>query len=124
MAHAHGATGQPRSRRAFLGWLGLGGAALAAGCTPPAASAPTRAAPSAADAAPAATAAPPPAPLVVRLSTNSHTAGNWPDYVATQKGWWAANGLDADIMVAGTPVASVRALASGSTDISYTTADS
>jgi ABC-type nitrate/sulfonate/bicarbonate transport system substrate-binding protein len=54
----------------------------------------------------------------------SRTAGNWADYVATRKGWWAANGVDPDMIITGTTVVSVQSLASGSTEISYITADS
>src|SRR4051812_37798283 len=123
MVNDLGGRGMARSRREFLGWLGLGSAALAVGCAPTAVSAPARQATLAGVANDAPTAQPT-ALVPVRLSMNSHTAGNWPDYVATHKNWWAANGLDADMLVTGTTVASVQALASGSTDISYITADS
>ncbi|HLH27144.1 MAG TPA: ABC transporter substrate-binding protein, partial [Chloroflexota bacterium] len=124
----------PLTRRGFLGLLGLGGAAALAACAPAARPAPSGAAaasaPGGAAAASASTAAPPtaapsPAALIpVRYSITSRTAGNWQDYVAARKGWFAENGVDPDIVVTGTTVVSVQSLASGSTDISYITADS
>jgi ABC-type nitrate/sulfonate/bicarbonate transport system substrate-binding protein len=74
---------------------------------------------------PTAASAPTPARLTpVRYSMTSRTASNWQDYIALRKGWFAENGIDPDIVVTGTTVVSVQSLASGSTDVSYITADS
>src|SRR5262245_60396591 len=91
------------SRRRLLELMGLGGAAVLAGCAPaaqpaarghPSASAPAGAAP-----APSPS---PDAPIPIRFSMTSRTAGNWPDYVVAHKGWWAANGIDPDTLITGT----------------------
>src|SRR5262245_56406243 len=96
------------TRRGFLELLGLGGTAVLAGCaTPPAQS--TRSGPPTAS-------APTPARLTpVRYSMTSRTAGNWQDYIALRKGWFAENGIEPEIIVTGTTVISVQSLVSGST---------
>jgi ABC-type nitrate/sulfonate/bicarbonate transport system substrate-binding protein len=109
--------------------MGLGGAAVLAGCAPavPAASGQPSAAVSSAAAPPgvAPTTAPTPAALIpIRFSMTSRTAGNWPNYIMDRKGWGAANGIETDTLITGTTVVSVQSLASGSTDISYITGDS
>jgi NitT/TauT family transport system substrate-binding protein len=113
------------SRRRLLELLGLGGATVLAGCAPAVPSAvggqPRAAAPAGAAPAPSPS---PAAAIPIRFSMTSRTAGNWPDYVVSRKGWWAAHGIDPDTLITGTTVVSVQSLASGSTDVSYITGDS
>jgi ABC-type nitrate/sulfonate/bicarbonate transport system substrate-binding protein len=118
------------TRRRFLGLLGVGGTVALAGCVAPAqsasSSAPAASAPAAsAPLGSAPTPAPTPAQLTsVRYSITSRTAGNWQDYVAVRKGFFAEHGIEPEMIVTGTTVVSVQSLASGSTDVSYITADS
>ncbi len=55
------------------------------------------------------------------VGINSLTAIYWPTYVARAKGMFAARGLDADIVLVGSPVSGVQQLIGGSIDIAHPT---
>ena len=55
------------------------------------------------------------------IGINSMTAIYWPTYVARAKGFYAKNGIDADIILTGSPVKGVQQLISGSLDIAHPT---
>ena len=54
-------------------------------------------------------------PLVLVLT--GRTAGEWPVYIAGQVGFYAANGIKPDIVVAGSPAAGAEQLTAGSADV-------
>ena len=55
------------------------------------------------------------------IGINSMTAIYWPTYVARAKGFYARNGIDADVILTGSPVKGVQQLISGSLDIAHPT---
>jgi hypothetical protein len=57
----------------------------------------------------------------VIIGINSLTAIYWPTYVARAKGLYAKNGIEADIILTGSPVKGVQQLISGSLDIAHPT---
>jgi ABC-type nitrate/sulfonate/bicarbonate transport system substrate-binding protein len=57
----------------------------------------------------------------VTVGINSLTAIYWPTYVARAKGLYARHGLDADIVLVGSPVAGVQQLIGRSIDIAHPT---
>ncbi len=57
----------------------------------------------------------------VAIGINSMTAIYWPAYVARAKGMFSAAGLDADIILTGSPVSAVQQLVSKSIDIAHPT---
>ena len=57
----------------------------------------------------------------VTIGINSMTAIYWPTYVARAKGFYAKNGIDADIILTGSPVKGVQQLIGGSLDIAHPT---
>ena len=57
----------------------------------------------------------------VVVGVNSLTAIYWPTYVARAMGFFAKNGLDADIILTGSPVSAVQQIVSRSIDIGHPT---
>ena len=57
----------------------------------------------------------------VIIGINSLTAIYWPTYVARAKGLYAKNGIEADIILTGSPVKGVQQLIGGSLDIAHPT---
>jgi ABC-type nitrate/sulfonate/bicarbonate transport system substrate-binding protein len=57
----------------------------------------------------------------VTVGINSLTAIYWPTYVARAKGMYAKHGLDADILLVGSPVSGVQQLIGKSIDIAHPT---
>ena len=57
----------------------------------------------------------------VVVGINSMTAIYWPTYVARAKGLFTKNGLDADIILTGSPVSAVQQIVSRSIDIGHPT---
>ena len=57
----------------------------------------------------------------VTIGINSLTAIYWPTYVARAKGMFAAHGLDADVILVGSPVSGVQQLIGKSIDIAHPT---
>ena len=57
----------------------------------------------------------------VTIGINSMTAIYWPTYVARAKGFYAKNGIEADIVLTGSPVKGVQQLISNSLDIAHPT---
>ena len=57
----------------------------------------------------------------VTIGINSLTAIYWPTYVARAKGFYTKNGIDADIIMTGSPVKGVQQLIGGSLDIAHPT---
>jgi ABC-type nitrate/sulfonate/bicarbonate transport system substrate-binding protein len=55
------------------------------------------------------------------IGINSLTAIYWPTYVARDRGFFAANGIDADVVLDGSPVAGLQQLLAGSLDIAHPT---
>lgn len=99
-----------------LAVVGCAPAPSAAPAAPPAAAKPAAAAPAS---APPAAAAPPtsvPAPAAVKYSIAARTAPLWNIFTAVRKGFFAAEGIDAEVQVI--PIATASpALVSGSLDI-------
>jgi ABC-type nitrate/sulfonate/bicarbonate transport system substrate-binding protein len=57
----------------------------------------------------------------VVIGINSMTAIYWPTYIARAKGFYTGNGLDADIILTGSPVSAVQQIVSRSIDIGHPT---
>ena len=57
----------------------------------------------------------------VTIGINSMTAIYWPTYIARAKGFYTKNGIEADIVLTGSPVKGVQQLISGSLDIAHPT---
>jgi ABC-type nitrate/sulfonate/bicarbonate transport system substrate-binding protein len=57
----------------------------------------------------------------VIVGINSMTAIYWPTYIARAKGLFTKNGLDADVILTGSPVSAVQQLVSKSIDIGHPT---
>ena len=57
----------------------------------------------------------------VTIGINSLTAIYWPTYVARAKGFYTKNGIEADIIMTGSPVKGVQQLIGGSLDIAHPT---
>jgi ABC-type nitrate/sulfonate/bicarbonate transport system substrate-binding protein len=57
----------------------------------------------------------------VVVGINSMTAIYWPTYVARAKGLFARNGIDADVVLTGSPVSAVQQIVSRSIDIGHPT---
>jgi len=55
------------------------------------------------------------------IGINSLTAIYWPTYVARAKGMFAANGIEPDVVLDGSPVAGLQQLLAGSLDIAHPT---
>jgi NitT/TauT family transport system substrate-binding protein len=125
-----------RTRTALVGLLALGlGAACAPGAAPPgppntggerggAASAPKPAAAAPPAAVPAAPAAPATEPrLKFDIGHLPGAAFQWGSYVALDKGFFAANGLDLEVVQIGTPNEAARAVVSNSVNIAHFSVD-
>ena len=57
----------------------------------------------------------------VTIGINSLTAIYWPTYIARAKGFFAKRGIDADVILVGSPVRGVQQLIGGSIDIAHPT---
>src|SRR3954468_9677263 len=112
MVHAH-----TRHHRVVFATALL--AALTA-CAP--AAAPTKPAPAAPGAPPSASGAPLPAaapvPVTLNFGVTSPLGVYWADYVGIDKGFYAQEGLNLDIVLTSASVGATQALAGGSLDIS------
>jgi NitT/TauT family transport system substrate-binding protein len=120
---AASARGRPPWRLALLAALALslfGCAAPAVSPAPPAGGAPAPAAgaPAAPAAAPAASSpGPAAAPQSITLAITSPTALYWPVYIAQAEGFFAREGVEAELIYTSSGVRSVQTLAGGSADI-------